>query len=149
GFPSLIVHSHASPPRIGDLLGRCGSYAFVLSDTYHVCVNAWRAGVPALCIGTAAPNPQGFDVSAGWFGAWRDKRYAFYAMHDAMEYYVFSEELAHGGGLGNRVLQATELLGERALAGVIAADMRARGEAAEGELVAELRLLIGAAGVAV
>lgn len=145
GFPGLAVDARHAP-TCGDLLARIATYACVISDTYHVCVNAWRAGVPALCVGAATPDPRGFDVSTGWFGAWRDKRHTFYAMHDAMEYYVFGEELSHRTGLANRVLQAADLLADRELARAIAADMRRRAGAAEADLVAELRRVAGGPG---
>jgi hypothetical protein len=146
-FPALRVDEREDPPLVGDVLARLGRYAFVVTDTYHVCLNAWRAGVPAICIGDALPNPQGYDVSTGWYGAWRDKRHVFYAMHDAMEFYLFAEELADRTAYANRLFYTTHLLREHALAQAITADILARRDAAERDLVAALReLLAGSAG---
>ena len=146
GFPALRAGEEEEPPRVGDLLARLTRYAFVITDTYHVCLNAWRSGVPAVCVGEALPNPAGYDVSTGWLGAWRDKRHVFYAMHDAMELYLFREELADRTAYANRLLYTSHLLGETAVVRAIAADVRERSDAAERELVAALRGLLGAGG---
>jgi hypothetical protein len=142
-MPALRARDRPVPPLLGDLLRRLRRYAFVISDTYHVCLNAWRSGVPALCIGEALPNPQGFDVSTGWFGAWRDKRQVFYAMHDAMEFYIFREELERANSYRNRLLHATELVRDRALAAAVTANILERRDIAEAELLASLETLLG------
>jgi hypothetical protein len=146
GFPALRAEERDDPPLLGDLLTRLGGYAFVITDTYHVCLNAWRAGVPAVCIGDALPNPAGYDVSTGWFGAWRDKRHVFYAMHDAMEFYLFREELVDRTAYANRLFYTAHLLRERSLVQAIVADLLARRDAAERELVATLRDLLAGRG---
>jgi len=144
GFPALRAMEGEEPPRVGDVLTRLGRYAFVITDTYHVCLNAWRAGVPAVCVGDALPNPAGYDVSTGWFGAWRDKRHVFYAMHDAMEFYLFREELADRTAYANRLLYTVQLLRETAVVQAIVAAVRERRDAAERDLVTTLRGLLGA-----
>ena len=44
-----------APAMLGDLLAALPRYRFIITDTYHLCVNAWRVGTPAVCI--AAPQP--------------------------------------------------------------------------------------------
>lgn len=141
-FPGLIEpQSHA--PRVGELLTRLGQYRFVVTDTYHVCLNAWRCGVPAICLGDALPTQKSFDCSLGWSHAWRDKRHVFYAMHDAMEYYVASEELADPDLAHRRLEHTIELLQDSASAASVTASIQRRRDTAEEELVQELRLLLG------
>ena len=41
----------------GDLLRQLSHYEFVVTDTYHVCVNAWRLGVPAFCFYDSSSKP--------------------------------------------------------------------------------------------
>jgi hypothetical protein len=145
GFPALrVAEGHQDPPLLGDVLSRLGRYAFVVTDTYHVCLNAWRAGVPAVCIGDALPNPAGYDVSTGWFGAWRDKRHVFYSMHDAMEFYLFREELAGRTAYANRLFYTAHLLREQSVARAVVADLHAGRAAAERQLVAALQDLLAA-----
>jgi hypothetical protein len=146
GFPALRAMAGEEPPWVGDVLSRLGRYAFVVTDTYHVCLNAWRTGVPAVCVGDALPNPAGYDVSTGWFGAWRDKRQVFYAMHDAMEFYLFREELADRTAYANRLLYTAHLLREPAVIQAVAAGVRARRDAAERELLATLQGLLSPGG---
>lgn len=141
--PRLRVADDSRLPAVGDLLRRLARYRFVISDTYHVCLNAWRAGVPALCLGEASPSLYTYDVSAGWCCAWRDKRHVFLAMHDAMEFYVFQEELASRVGYANRLLYSTHLLEDRKNAEEVAARIRERSEAAERELVPAIAGLVG------
>lgn len=143
-FPGLRAPEDPEPPSVGDLLRRLARYRFVLSDTYHVCLNAWRAGVPALCLGEASPSLHTYDVSTGWCCAWRDKRHVFYSMHDAMEYYIFREELADRTAYANRLLYTVHLLQEKEVAEAVARNVLARRDAAEGELVRALRELVEA-----
>src|SRR5262249_45935791 len=70
-FPALQLPSGRFPPTAGDLLRRLASYRIVVTDTYHVCVNAWNLGVPAVCVGESFPHVP-YDVSGGWYGSWRD-----------------------------------------------------------------------------
>jgi len=53
GFSAMRIHDLAAPPLVGDLLTRVYKHRFVVTDTYHLCLNAWRAGVPAICIQAA------------------------------------------------------------------------------------------------
>ena len=107
----MIVHdnSDSNPVLLGDLLNRISEFEFVITDTYHVCLNAWRAGVPAICIGETL-SLDIYDVSIGWRNAWRDKRQTFYFMYDAMEFYVYKEELLHQQFYKSRLKQLTKLL---------------------------------------
>jgi hypothetical protein len=43
----------------GDLLTAVQRYRFIVTDTYHLCVNAWRVGTPAFCFGSDEPSDAG------------------------------------------------------------------------------------------
>ncbi len=79
-------------PFLGDILGLLPTFRAVVTDTYHVAVNAWRVGTPAVCVGDVAPL-QTWDVSAGPRFGWRDKRWVFSAMNDALDFFVHLQEL--------------------------------------------------------
>ncbi|MDO9502630.1 polysaccharide pyruvyl transferase family protein [Falsiroseomonas sp.] len=55
----------------------------VVTDTYHCAVNAWREGVPAICVG------RGVENSAGTFDD--KKKEILYMMFNIRDYYLFSE----------------------------------------------------------
>jgi len=77
-FPALEIIESDKEPSEGDLFDLLKNYKFVVSDTYHVCVNAWRLGTPAICIGEYAADNV-WDVSCGPAHAWRDKRWTFFS----------------------------------------------------------------------
>lgn len=64
----------------GDLLRALRKYRVVITDTYHLCINAWRAGTPAVCFGSAA-DP-GNQVIRDF------KKRVLYEMYDAGDYYL-------------------------------------------------------------
>lgn len=58
---------------------------FVLTDIYHLSVNAWREGTPALCAGRGASYPVGTLAEK--------KKEIFYQQIGAIDYYLFIEDL--------------------------------------------------------
>jgi hypothetical protein len=133
-----------TPPTLGDVLGRLAAYRCVVTDTYHLCVNAWRVGVPALCIGEALVPPGTCDVSAGWSGAWCDKRHVFYAAHEAAEYYVFREELERDSTYDARLQLAARLIDGDVGVDVIRCHIRTAAARAERRFIRQLRRVLDA-----
>lgn len=106
-----------------ELLSELASCRFVVTDTYHVCVNAWRAGVPAICIGSAF-GPMHTPVT-------EKKKEILYEMLDARPFYIHVEQLNRRGALIDRLVTQLE-------ASVVAAQVAE--EAALQSRTAELRL---------
>ena len=65
--------------------------AVVVTDTYHCAVNAWREGIPAVCIGLGAEHPSGTLADK--------KKELFLNMFGGGDFYVYSEELRAWGGV--------------------------------------------------
>jgi hypothetical protein len=65
--------------------------------------------VPAVCIGQALVADAD-NINSGSRFAWRDKRQVFYGMNDALEYYVYAEELEDRRLRRQRLEQLTSLL---------------------------------------
>ena len=63
----------------------------IITDTYHLCVNAWREGVPALCIG------EGSSLTHGTLSD--KKKEILYTMFNIRYFYVFTEFLNNERGL--------------------------------------------------
>ena len=69
----------------GQILSQLSGYSYIVTDTYHVCVNAWRMGIPAICIG------QG--VGGALQSLSDKKKEILYEMVGARAFYVFWETL--------------------------------------------------------
>lgn len=77
----------------GELVEELARHRLVLTDTYHLAVNAWRVGTPAVCL-VDPPSGAGWDVNSGGTLAARDKRTEFYSQIDATPLLVESRRLA-------------------------------------------------------
>ena len=71
------------PYTTGDLLAAVARYRFVITDTYHVCVNAWRLGTPAVCLGS-----EDAAVAARKSTLSDLKKQVLYSMYDASDFYL-------------------------------------------------------------
>jgi hypothetical protein len=72
-------------PAVGDakeLIHTLGDLDVVLTDTYHLAINAWAQGTPAIClIDQAGPE---WSVNSGDPNMGRDKRVDLYSQLDAL-----------------------------------------------------------------
>jgi len=132
------------PPRLGDLFELVRRYRLIITDTYHVCVNAWRMGTPAICIGEADPKSD-WDSSAGPAFAWRDKRLIFHAMNDAQEFFVHASEIADPAWRRKRVDHLIWLLRQPEIVAGVRRRVQEQGGAVEQQLVARIKRLTGPA----
>jgi hypothetical protein len=71
---------------LGDLYAALRKYRFVVTDTYHLCLNSWRAGTPAVCVGGAESEME--KTALG-----NKKKDVFYSMYEASDLYVESRWL--------------------------------------------------------
>ena len=87
-------------PSAGALLSQLSGYRYIVTDTYHICVNAWRLGIPAVCIGAGA------TVSSNSLSD--KKKEILFEMYGARSLYVFLEDLRWTtmGGLAAKAAQA-------------------------------------------
>jgi hypothetical protein len=79
----------------GELIYGLGDLDFVLTDTYHLAINAWAQGTPAICL--VDTGGAGWNVNSGEPNMRRDKRVDLYSQLDALGLIV---DLA---GLGRRI----------------------------------------------
>jgi hypothetical protein len=94
----------------GDLLSALKRYKFIITDTYHVCVNSWRAGTPAICISSSKPltssEPEALSLTDF-------KKLVLYSMYDAFDYYVESDDLLDKRRSEKRVAVLLEMMSDR------------------------------------
>jgi hypothetical protein len=77
---------------LGRALSAIARSRFVITDTYHLAINAWNLGVPAVCIADTAED-LALSYNSGRRHAWRDKRYEFFSLAEALPFFVHTEEL--------------------------------------------------------
>ena len=85
-------------------------------------------------------NP--YDISIGWRNAWRDKRQTFYFMHDAMEFYIYKEELKDLPMKKFRLKQLVKLLKNKNQQQAIITNIRELARISEQTFVSNLECLI-------
>lgn len=83
--PSWTVPS----PRV--LFDQIARSSVVLTDTYHLAVNAWRLGTPAVLV--VDPPGRTWSVNSGEPGSSRDKRHDLYSQLDALDFLVETASL--------------------------------------------------------
>ncbi|WP_405670161.1 polysaccharide pyruvyl transferase family protein [Streptomyces sp. NBC_01530] len=70
---------------LGDLVGVLPRYRLVITDTYHLCVNAWGAGTPVVCVGAPEPVPTTDD---DYLTLSDVKKHVFHLAYDATDFYL-------------------------------------------------------------
>lgn len=122
----------------GDLLSALRSYRFVVTDTYHLCVNAWRVGTPAICLGDPAATPQHQCLND-------HKKRVLYDMYDATDFYLDTASIRHAGARRRAVDRVARTLEDESIGSSIAHRIREHAYSVERDLAATLATL-GAAG---
>jgi hypothetical protein len=85
--PPQLGHIRKRPGNhtVGDLLAVLPHYQLVITDTYHLCVNAWGAGTPVVCVGAPGPAPVADD---GYLSLADTKKHVFHLAYDAADFYL-------------------------------------------------------------
>jgi hypothetical protein len=141
-FPKMIVGRGPEGMTVSDVVAAVGDCRLIVTDTYHLCVNAWRLGVPAICIANATPDVA-WNWNSGHAYCWRDKRHTFYATHDALEYFVHASEVDHRRSRRRRLDQIVDLLADTDLGRHIASSIAGCSAAVEAQLVEAMRRRLG------
>ncbi|WP_055717248.1 hypothetical protein [Streptomyces torulosus] len=85
--PARAAHIARRPGdhTLGDLLHVLPRYRLVVTDTYHLAVNAWGAGTPVLCVGAPEPVPTTHD---DYLTLSDVKKHVFHMAYDAADFYL-------------------------------------------------------------
>ncbi|EST19242.1 polysaccharide pyruvyl transferase family protein [Streptomyces roseochromogenus] len=86
-IPSQVGHIQTRPGAhtIGDLVRVLSRYRLVITDTYHLCVNAWGSGTPVVCVGAPEPRPTTDD---DYLTLSDVKKHVFHMAYDAADFYL-------------------------------------------------------------
>ena len=77
----------------GDVLSSIDSVSLVVTDTYHLAINAIVMGTPAVLVYEPSPDRMQ-DANMGFRQSWRDKRALFYLSYDLSDFLVASTDLS-------------------------------------------------------
>lgn len=114
-------------------------FDFIITDTYHIAVNAWNIGVPTICIAGDDQNT-GRNVNSGSFFSRRDKRIVFYSMYDALDFLVPYQELDKPELLDNRLTHIVEIIRSGTIQQYIHQKIRKHSKYSEGMLTEAISL---------
>jgi len=129
-FPELDAGMPQDPPYGRLIAGLLGA-SLVITDTYHLSLLAWRAGVPVVCVGLGAQLPTRTISDK--------KKEIFHQMYGVGPFYVFVENLADAKQRQAKVETMLELLAEREIVSGACDVLAQHATAAEKSLVAALQ----------
>lgn len=111
------------PPSPVEVLSRLSGYEFIVTDTYHLCINAWRMGIPAVCVGKGASSLKTTLNDK--------KKEVLYEMYGARCFYVFTEHLHAFIGIPSRAGRIIGYLRDVALINQIQVNIKDSSKMAE------------------
>jgi hypothetical protein len=137
---ALLLHSQHKIERLlirgprysaGDLFTAIARYRFIVTDTYHLCVNAWRAGTPALCFGSVDPPPAQQSLSDY-------KKRILYEMYDATDFYFSTSSVESAVSRKRAFARVLQITSDDAIARAITERIRAHAQSVESALAERL-----------
>lgn len=115
GNRKLLAPAQTDFPLVGDLYQMIQSSSLVITDTYHVALNSWKMGVPAVCIGQGYSRKKSSSVNSGDALAQRDKRQIFYFTHQLADFFSYIEEVETRSLAKQRAQHVVSILEDQAL----------------------------------
>jgi len=139
--PAAAAHIPTRPgdPSVGDLLHVLPRYRLVITDTYHLAVNAWGAGTPVVCVGAPEPVPTTDD---DYLTLSEVKKHVFHMAYEAGDFY-FSTVPDTPEYRARRLDRLVHLV-EGDGAAAVAARIRAHADDSEAAFTGTLGSLLGA-----
>ena len=95
-FSEFLIRNYRTFKNVeftpGDILEGMSQLQLIITDTYHVVINAIVLGIPAICI--YEPSPLDLrNANMGYAQSWRDKRALFYLANNLSDYLVASTSI--------------------------------------------------------
>jgi len=76
----------------GDVLESIKRSSVIITDTYHLAINAMILNIPCVCIFDPSPNSER-DANMGYHVSWRDKRVLLYLTSELSDFLVSATDL--------------------------------------------------------
>ena len=138
---SIDAYSEEPVEQVEIALSNLLKYRAIITDTYHICVNAWNLGIPTICL-TSVDFTQIRNVNSGDFFARRDKREIFMSMYDALDFLVPIEDIKNIDWGKTRISHLVTLINSGDTIKSIQKRIRSHSKAIEEILMKELMELI-------
>ncbi len=103
------------------------AYDYIVTDTYHLCLNAWRMGIPAICIGSGNSPIDGTLTD-------KKKEFFFY-MYEAQDFYVFLEDIKDKGSRKQRIKSLAKYITQEKITENVNKNLTAHKAVIENQLV--------------
>ena len=120
-------------PSLGDILSAVSRYGLVVTDTYHLAINAWRAGTPAVCIGTPQPGAGSWPLTLTDL-----KKHVLYLMYDASDLYITPGDFSRPASGRSTAARLASILADEDSTAAILARIRLHAMSAETRFLAKL-----------
>ncbi|GHC91783.1 polysaccharide pyruvyl transferase family protein [Novosphingobium pokkalii] len=130
GYPARRL-----PPLPRELLASLLECRFVLTDTYHLCVNAWNLGIPAVCLG------YGSQHVAHTLGD--KKKEILFAQYGASPYYLYREHIANPVSIPATAKHIARLVEQDDMARIVTATIHEQAAAARARLAESCDSVLG------
>jgi hypothetical protein len=118
-------------PQPGEALSALSGYRFIITDTYHLCVNAWRMGIPAICVASGAVKSSTSLEDK--------KKEVLFETYGARDFYVFHEDLFSIKGFLSSLGNVVKALNNHALSDCVCNTIKAHKVMARQRLKRALR----------
>ncbi len=104
-LPNVLISEESQ--NLMELYELLKTYDFIVTDTYHLCLNAWKMGLPAICIGSGNSLLDSTLTDK--------KKEFFFDMYEAQDFYVFLEEIKDSKSRTNRINLLSESISNNKL----------------------------------
>lgn len=113
-LPSLADISKDADLSSGDILDMLGRVSLIITDTYHVAINAVALGTP--CVMVYEPSPsEARNANMGFHVASRDKRALLYMTNDLVDFLLPTTDLTSKKWMTARADHIVNLLSDKEL----------------------------------
>lgn len=96
----------------GDILKGMSSLDLIITDTYHVAINAIALHIPVVCVYEPSPLRER-DANMGYRYAWRDKRSLLFQTNNLADFLICSEDLRISKIRNEKVRNIINLLNQK------------------------------------
>jgi hypothetical protein len=130
GFPAT-----REPPLPKEAIAKLLECKAVVTDTYHLCVNAWNLGIPAVCIGFGSQHV-GHTLGD-------KKKEILYGQYLAAPFYIYREHIQNPTAIPAAARYAAKMLDDHAQIDIVRDSIHEQAGAARARLASACKRVLG------